>query len=166
MTLEADLERLALQEDRLQFAAFDAAAAWEIGGRLRAAAASRGAAVSIDIHLNGQALFFTAMPGTTPDNADWIRRKRNVVQRFFRSSYAVGLQLRQQQTSLEEKFAAEPRDYAAHGGCFPIRVRGTGVVGTLTVSGLPQRADHELIVAVLADWLGQPLAELALAPEG
>jgi uncharacterized protein (UPF0303 family) len=40
--------------------------------------------------------------------------------------------------------------YAAHGGSFPIYVRGTGPVATVTVSGLPQKADHDLVVEALA----------------
>jgi uncharacterized protein (UPF0303 family) len=161
-----DLERIALQEQRLQFERFDATIAWMLGVCLKEAAESRGVAVAIDIQLHGQPLFFYAMPGTTPDNVDWIRRKRNVVQRFQRSSYAVGLQLQQQQTTLEKKIGVDPRDYAPHGGCFPLNLIGTGCIGTITVSGLPQRRDHELVVEVLAELLGQPLDELALAETG
>jgi uncharacterized protein (UPF0303 family) len=162
-----DIERIALQEQRLQFERFDANTAWTLGMRLKQAAEARGVAVAIDIQLHGQPLFFYAMPGTTPDNVDWIRRKRNVVQRFQRSSYAIGLQLQQQQTTLEAKLGVDTRDYAAHGGCFPLNLIGTGCIGTVTVSGLPQREDHELVVEVLADLLGQPLGELALdQPDG
>ena len=50
--------------------------------------------------------------------------------------------------------ALDPRDYTAHGGCFPIRVRGTGMVGTVTVSGLPQKEDHALVVETLGQVLG------------
>ena len=157
-----DLARIALQEERLQFERFDAAAAWTLGTRLKAAAEARGAAVAIDIQLHGQPLFFYAMPGTTPDNIDWIRRKRNVVLRFHKSSYAVGLKLQQEQTTLYEKVGVDSRDYAAHGGCFPLKLKGTGCIGTITVSGLPQREDHELIVDVLAELLGQPRDELML----
>ena len=162
MTLEQDLERVAQQEEQLQFRNFDTHTAWTVGTRLRAVAEARGLAVAIDIQVNGHPLFFTAMPGTTPDNVDWIRRKRNVVQRFHRSSYAIGLQLQKQQTTLTEQAGVEARDYAPHGGCFPIRLHGTDCIGTITVSGLPQRADHELIVEVLAELLEQPLEELAL----
>ena len=162
MTIETDLERIAQQEQHLQFDNFDANTAWLVGSRLRAVAEARGLAVAIDIQLNGHPLFFAAMPGTTPDNVDWIRRKRNVVQRFHRSSYAVGLRLQQQQTTLTEQVGADVRDYATHGGCFPILLRGTGCVGTITVSGLPQRADHELVVKILAEILEYPFAELAL----
>ncbi len=157
-----DLERIALQEQRLQFERFDATTAWTLGARLKSAAEAHGVAVAIDIQLNGQPLFFYAMPGTTPDNVDWIRRKRNVVLRFQRSSYAIGLHLQQQQSTLEEKLGVETRDYAPHGGCFPLSLIGTGCIGTITVSGLPQRQDHELIVEVLAELLGHALDELAL----
>ena len=162
MAIEQDLKRVARQEERLRFHGFDANTAWEVGTRLRKLAASRGLSVAIDIQVNGHQLFFSAMPGTTPNNIDWIRRKRNVVQHFHRSSYATGLELRQQKTTLAEKIGVSERDYAAHGGCFPIKLKGTGCVGTITVSGLPQRADHELIVEVLAELLEQPLKELAL----
>ena len=161
-----DLERIGLQEQRLQFERFDAATAWALGMRLKEAAEAHGVAVAIDIQLHGQPLFFYAMPGTTPDNVDWIRRKRNVVLRFQRSSYAVGLHLQQQQTTLEKKLGVDTRDYAPHGGCFPLNVLGTGCIGTITVSGLPQRQDHELVVEVLAELLGHPLGELALAELG
>ncbi len=164
MSVEADLAIIATQEARLQFASFDADAAWHLGSLLREAALLRGAAVTLDIWLGAQQLFFNAMPGTVPDNAEWARRKRNVVLRFHRSSYAVGLELARRQTSLREKYGLEDRDFAAHGGCFPLQIRGTGCVGTIAVSGLPQREDHALIVAVLAAQLGAAPAELALPP--
>ena len=43
--------------------------------------------------------------------------------------------------------------YAAHGGAFPVIVRDVGVVGTVTVSGLPQEEDHRLVVQVLREFL-------------
>jgi len=162
MALEQDIERVALQEKRLQFDSFDSRAAWEIGSRLKAAAEQRGVSVAIDISFQGLPLFTYAMPGTTPSNADWIRRKRNLVSLMHRSSYAIGLSLERDKTTLEAKMGLPVRDYAPHGGCFPITLRNSGCVGTITVSGLPQRKDHELVVSVLADYLHIPLDELAL----
>ena len=92
------------------------------------------------------------MPGTTPDNWEWIRRKRNVVMRYHRSSYAIGLKHQRAGTTLESS-GLDAKDYAAHGGCFPILLEGTGYVGTITVSGLPQREDHALVVSVLQEYL-------------
>jgi uncharacterized protein (UPF0303 family) len=165
MTVERDLEKIALQEKRLQFKYFDADLAWTLGSNLKDAAEKRRAAVAIEIQINGHTLFFFAMPGTSPDNADWIRRKRNTVMRLHRSSYAVGLKNQLEQTTFHDKTGAELRDFATHGGGFPIiMVGGTGCVGSIIVSGLPQREDHMLVVSVLAEYFHIPPEELALDP--
>ena len=101
MTIDRDLETIALQEKLLQFKYFDSGLAWTLGSNIKAAAEKRNAAVAIDIQVNGHTLFFFAMPGTTPNNIDWIRRKRNVVLRFHRSSYAIGLTYERDQTTLQ-----------------------------------------------------------------
>ncbi|MEZ0541876.1 heme-degrading domain-containing protein [Fibrella arboris] len=163
-TIEYDLALLALQEDELQFDAFTTNTAWQLGTLLKDTVEARGKAVAIDIQLFGQPLFFYAMPGTTPDNIDWIRRKRNVVERFHQSSYAVRLALKKKQTTLTDQARLPLRDYAAAGGGFPIRLRGSGCIGAITISGVPMREDHGIIVEVLAGWLGRPLHDLALPP--
>lgn len=164
MDLQRDLARLALQEERLVFEHFDEQMAWALGCRLKAAAEARKAAMAIDIQMKGFPLFYYAMPGTSPDNSDWLRRKRNVVSRFHTSSYAVTRDLDRRGTTLSERYGVEARDFAAAGGGFPLRLRGTGVVGTICVSGLPGREDHGLIVQVLAEMLGLNPDELALDP--
>ena len=161
-TIDTDLALLALQEEQLQFDSFNADTAWQLGTLLKEAVEARGKAVAIEIQLFGHPLFFYAMPGTTPDNIDWVRRKRNTVLHFHRSSYAMGLELTQKKATLQEKTGLDLRNYATHGGSFPIRLRGT-FIGTITISGLPQRDDHSVIVTVLASWLRRPLTDLALA---
>lgn len=165
MNLTNDLAKIALQEERLQFDAFTPDMAWQLGTRLKEAVKALGKSVAIDIQLVGQPLFFFAMPGTTPDNVDWIRRKRNVVHRYQRSSYAIGLEFQQKNTTLQER-GLDSRDHAPAGGCFPIRLRGTGFIGTITISGLPQREDHNVVVAVLCDWFGLPVSDLELPEPG
>jgi len=164
MSLDQDIEKIDLQEKRLQFKSFDAETAWTIGNALKAAAEKLGVAIAIDIQLASHPLFAYAMPGTTPDNLDWIRRKKNVVMRYHRSSYAVGLKHEKAQTTLQGRVGLELKDYAPHGGCFPILLAGTGCVGTITVSGLPQRDDHMLVVSVLQDYLHLMGENLALDP--
>jgi len=164
MSIEQDLAKIALQEKQLQFEKFNSEVAWTIGTALKAAADKRKVGVAIDIQLNGHTLFFHAMQGTTPDNLEWIRRKRNVVLRFHRSSYAIGLKQELAQNAGQEKPALDPNEYATHGGCFPIVVIGTGCVGTITVSNLPQRDDHNLVVSVLQDCLHVQGEDLALDP--
>lgn len=166
MSIDQDIDKIALQEKYLQFTQFDSEVAWAVGSALKAAAEKRKVAVAIEIQLNGHTLFLYSMKGTTPDNLEWIRRKRNVVMRFHRSSYSIGLRNERAQTTLQAKAALEPKDYAAHGGCFPILLVGTGCVGSVTVSGLPQREDHEMVVSVLQEYLKLTGEDLALDAPG
>ncbi|MGO8330341.1 hypothetical protein ACC811_36770, partial [Rhizobium ruizarguesonis] len=46
--------------------------------------------------------FYAALPGVTPDNVNWVRRKRNMVLRYFRSSYASGLKLQKDGKKVED----------------------------------------------------------------
>lgn len=163
-SIDTDLALLAFQEEQLQFDTFNADTAWQLGTLLKEAVEARGKAVAIDIQLFGHPLFFYAMPGTTPDNIDWIRRKRNVVERFQQSSYAIRLRMKQKQITLTEQAGLPLRDHAAAGGGFPIRLRGSACIGAITISGVPMREDHGIIVEVLAAWLNQPIDELALPP--
>jgi uncharacterized protein (UPF0303 family) len=164
MGLSEDIERVTLQERELQLPRLDAQVAWELGTRLRTMAVECGLAVVIDVRRFGQPLFYAALDGTTPDNVEWVRRKSNVVARFHRSSYGVGLNLKSKSDSLEAR-GLPTADYASHGGSFPLSVEGAGVVGSVTVSGLPQRADHELVVEALCGMLGRDYAALRLAAE-
>ena len=65
------------------------------------------------------------------------------------------MRLRIQQRTLAESMYLDEKDYAAHGGCVPLVVKGVGFVGTVTVSGLPQREDHELVVEALREHLAE-----------
>jgi uncharacterized protein (UPF0303 family) len=160
--LDRDLARIGEQLRRLKFNAFDEQAAWELGSDLRRRAIERHAAVTIEVRLNGDVVFLHAMPGTSPANADWARRKRNVVEWLHQPSYAVGLHAARDGRSILELMGLSDRDHASHGGSFPIVVEGVGCVGSVTVSGLPQRVDHGLVVEALAAAVGVPLAEIAL----
>lgn len=161
MPIADNIARVSLQEVRLRFETFDEFAAWRLGARLHALAHERSLPIVIDIRRPNHPLFYAALPGTTPDNADWVRRKTNVVFRFHRSSYAVGLEMEQKQSSLDAR-GLPLADYASHGGSFPIHVRAAGVIAAVTVSGLPQREDHELVVEALCAELNQSYADLRL----
>ncbi|MFZ5671919.1 MAG: heme-degrading domain-containing protein [Pseudomonadota bacterium] len=165
MTINDDLKQLALQEDVLRFASFDENTAWELGLRFRDLAETRKLPIVVDIRVGGRQLFYTALPGSTPDNPEWVRRKSNVVLRYFKSSYRVGRELLAKEDTLDQHRGVSPMDYAPHGGSFPIHVEGTGVIGAITVSGLPQRDDHRLVVEILAAFLDKPTDGLALGPE-
>jgi uncharacterized protein (UPF0303 family) len=165
MRLNEDLEIIGRQERELVLPRLDAEIAWKLGSHLRALAHERGLAVVIDIRRFGQPLFYAAMDGTNPDNVEWVRRKNNVVARFHRSSYAVGIKEKIKGETICESQGLPLADYATHGGSFPLSVADAGVVGSVTVSGLPMRADHELVIEVLCAMLGREYAEMRLPPE-
>ncbi|BCL30372.1 heme-degrading domain-containing protein [Streptomyces aurantiacus] len=142
----AELEE---QERRLTLPRFTHDDAWTLGTLLVELAREREASVAIDIRRAGQQLFHAALPGSSPDNDAWIDRKRRVVERYAASSLLVGTRFRAKNTTFEASSRLDPDTYAAHGGAFPLTIEGTGVIGTVVVSGLPQLEDHALVVEAL-----------------
>ncbi|TMV54084.1 heme-degrading domain-containing protein, partial [Thioclava sp. BHET1] len=142
------------QEAALRPAQFDEDDAWRLGLLLREEAARRALPLAIEIRSAARVLFAAALPGSAPDNADWIRRKSNLVLRMHRSSYGFGRGLALKGAALGVDRGLDPADYAAHGGAFPIHVQGSGVVAVVTVSGLPQREDHRFVTWGLCQFLG------------
>ncbi|QRX92467.1 MULTISPECIES: heme-degrading domain-containing protein [Streptomyces] len=148
-----EIRELTAQEERLVLDAFGNDEAWELGSLLVGLARERGAAVTIGIRRGAQLLFHCALPGTSADNDAWIDRKSAVVERYGESSYLVGARFRAKGRTFEDSSRLDPDRYAAHGGAFPIRLRGTGVIGVVAVSGLPQADDHALVVEALERYL-------------
>lgn len=168
MPLADDIARIVQQEANLTLESFLPETAWQLGCVLRELAVSRNLAMVMDVRRFGtpeQPLFYCALPGTTPENHRWIQRKTRVVARFHKSSYHVGRLLEQSGKSFGQRYALPEEEYAAHGGGFPLNVAGAGIVGAVTVSGLPQREDHELVVEALCLFSGRNYEILRLRPE-
>ncbi len=102
--------------------------------------------ITVDVTRGTQTVFHAAMEGTSADNDDWVRRKTRAVQRFGIPSLLIGLRPRLAGKHIEDEPWFDERRYAAHGGCFPVLVRGVGMVATVAVSGLAQEDDHALVV--------------------
>ncbi len=144
-----------LEEEELQFTKFNADVAWQLGSDLAARAKADKLSITIDISQGSHQLFHFSLPGTSADNDEWVKRKVRLVYRFGHSSLYMGELLRSKGKLLEEAYMVSELEYAAHGGCFPIIVSGTGMIGTITVSGLAQEDDHQLVVNILRDYLKQ-----------
>ena len=153
MTGRELLDELEAQESHLVFDRFDEDTAWRLGVALREAALAAGLPVAISLRRNGQRLFHAALPGSSADNDGWLERKAAVVDRYGQSSLRVGEQFRVDGGSFDTDSRLDPSSYAAHGGAFPILLRGTGCVGTVAVSGLPELEDHAFVVETLEAFL-------------
>lgn len=153
--METILSQLLQEEAELQFECFNEQTAWQLGSLLVERATAQGLPVTIDIMRGEQQLFHAALPGASADNDEWIKRKVRVVYRFGHSSFYMGQKLKASGKTIEEVYLIPESQFAAHGGCFPIIVRGTGMVGAATVSGLPQEEDHKLVTQVLREFLAK-----------
>lgn len=151
MTLTDMIEK---QEERLVFKSFNELTALTIGQALVEKALVQMAPVVIDIRTPDRTLFHAALPGASPDNDHWALRKSNVALRYHKSSLRVGESNRLKGRSLSHDIGIDPLDYADHGGSFPVRIAGSGVVAAITVSGLKSEEDHAMIVEVLEAHLG------------
>jgi uncharacterized protein (UPF0303 family) len=144
------LKDLLEQEKTLQFASFDEMTAWELGSVIVSEAKARSLSIAIDIRRGERQLFHASMAGASADNDRWIERKIRTVNRFGHSSFYIGRLLASLGKTISEKYFVSEQEYAAAGGCFPIIVKGTGMVGTVAVSGLPQEEDHRLVTECIA----------------
>ena len=143
------LDRIVAEELELVLDSFTEDDAWRLGCLLAELVRARKLPVAVDIRRPGQILFHAAFPGAMADNDEWIRRKTNVLFRFNKSSLAVGVSLALAGQTIEEKSFISSFEFSPHGGAFPIRVKGAGIVAAATVSGLPQEDDHALVVEAL-----------------
>ena len=136
---------LSAEEARLVLPKFDEVTALALGTLLLDLARAENLPVVINIRTADRTLFHAALPGSAPLNDAWARRKSNVALMFQKSSLLVGTMMREKRSSLANDGLSET-DFADHGGAVPIKVQGVGMVAVATVSGLPQREDHALVV--------------------
>jgi uncharacterized protein (UPF0303 family) len=150
---DKQLKELELEHEQLVFNEFTNETALELGLMLIAKAKEKKAEIAINITKNGHQLFHYALANTAPENERWIQRKNNIVNHFFKSSYYVSIFLKSKNTTLEELYNLDSKVYAPYGGAFPLSVKNVGVVGTITVSGLPDYEDHQLVVQAIKEYL-------------
>jgi len=153
--MDDKLKELLQEEQELQFTSFSEATAWQIGSQLVEHSVKKALPVTIDITRGDHQLFHASLFGTSPDNDEWVKRKVRLVYRFGHSSFYIGQLLKNKGKSLEEAYLLSENFYAPHGGCFPVIVKDTGVVGTITVSGLAQEEDHMLVVQAIREFMGK-----------
>ena len=148
-----NLQNLLQEEADLQFPHFNEDTAWEIGSWLVEHAKTHNLPITVDIMRGQQQVFHASRPGASAHNDEWVKRKVKLVYRFGHSSFYIGQSLKSKGKTIEESYLISESEYAPHGGCFPILIHGTGMVGTITVSGLPQEEDHRLVVLAIRTYL-------------
>lgn len=109
--------------------------------------------IGVSISRLNHTVFLYLDEGLPADKHNWINRKANVAKHFEESSLAVKEDLAEGGMTLSDTFALDKTEYVARGGSIPIMVKGAGLIGTITVTGLRDVDDHQLIVdALQADY--------------
>ena len=147
------LDQLLQEEQELQFASFNETTAWQLGCQLVERARKEGLPVVIDIVRGTHQLFHAALRGSSADNDEWVKRKVRLVYRFEHSSFYIGQLLKSRGDTIEKNYLIPESEFAPHGGSFPILIKGSGMIGAITVSGLPQEEDHKLVVEGIRNYL-------------
>lgn len=107
------------------------------------------AAVAMEVRKGNQLVFKASMLGTSQDNDWWLNRKFKAADRFGHSSLWVKKKFQEMGQDFEIDSGLDQDLYAAHGGVVPIIVKGTGMVGGIGISGLPDLEDHRYAVEII-----------------
>lgn len=164
MSRDADIALIKQQETSLVFDVFNELVAHSLGERIRERALREKLTIVVDIRTFDRQVYFMAIPGTTADNAEWVRRKFNLVRRVQKSSYRAVLENKTDADHFLPRRGLDNADFVLAGGGFPIRVTGAGVIGCITVSGLHERDDHQVAVDGICEELGVDKTSYTLPP--
>ncbi|MZQ81189.1 heme-degrading domain-containing protein [Paenibacillus sp. 5J-6] len=148
-----DLLTTLLQEEaELQFSVFTNETAYRVGNSIIEKAMRENKSIVVDIRKNNELLFYSRLDGTSSNNDEWVTWKNNVVHHFGHSSYYMHVFLKSTGSTVEAS-GLNPNDFKAEGGAFPLFLKDEGLVGTISVSGLPGNEDHNMVTSVLKDIL-------------
>jgi uncharacterized protein (UPF0303 family) len=145
--------RIEAEVAELQLDSFGPADALRLGLILVRRGTEGSMPIAIDIRRGAQILFHAALEGAQADNDVWIARKARAVERYGIPSLLLGTRPKIAGRRIENEGWFDQMTYAAHGGGFPVTVKGAGIVAVATVSGLPQIDDHDLVVAALREFV-------------
>ncbi|ENN83849.1 hypothetical protein RHSP_41497 (plasmid) [Rhizobium freirei PRF 81] len=156
------MEAIKEQEQSLILPGFKYEDAWCLGQSLYTKAIERHLPLFMEVFVNGGVRFAAASPKAHNNLADWVRRKRNLTLRMGQSSYLTDVMFKEHGISLEA-FGMDLVNFGLGGGSIPIAVSDIGIIGAVTVSGLPNIDDHNLAVECIAELLGQDFNDLKLS---
>ncbi len=151
---------LALEEKTLTLASLTQAQALEIGGIAQELGLDRKLPIATEVRMKDWVVFHASLPGSSPDNDDWMRRKANVVNATGHSSMYEKVFAEEQGIDWHQSTGLLEADHAVYGGGLALNVVGLGLTGVLLISGLTEVEDHLLGVEILTEYLARKGEEL------
>lgn len=123
--------------------------AFDMGVKIIDLAKSRNQHIAVEVCRLNQTVFLYVDDTLPVDKHNWLRRKANIARQFEESSLSVKNDLKEGNMSLEKTFGLDERDFLAKGGAIPIFVKNGGMIAIITVSGLHDEEDHNIIIEAL-----------------
>jgi uncharacterized protein (UPF0303 family) len=142
-----EIAALEALENELVFDSFDLNDAWRLGSAAVDIILENNYSLAVQIVLAGRVVFKAALNGVSQDTEAWLTGKAAAALLFESSTYRVRLRKDADSSVVDD---VDEDLYRTHGGSVPIRVRGRGIVGTITVSGEPDTIDHAVAIDALS----------------
>ncbi|MDV3799589.1 hypothetical protein CMU10_15650 [Elizabethkingia anophelis] len=136
---------------KIELDSFSNRMAFDMGVKIIDLAKSRNQHIAVEVCRLNQTVFLFVDDTLPVDKHNWLRRKANIARQFEESSLSVKNDLKEGNISLEKTFGLDERDFLAKGGAIPIFVKNGGMIAVITVSGLHDEEDHNIIIEALGE---------------
>lgn len=143
------------EEEVLALPSLTQSDALELGQIAFQIATARSLAITIEVRMGEWTIFHASLPGSKPENDEWIARKARVVLASGHSTMHERVLSEELGVDWYEKHNLPEKLHAIHGGGLPLHVTGAGLQGILLISGLPQVDDHLLGVEIITEFLAR-----------
>lgn len=108
--------------------------------------------LAVDIVVGEDLVFRAKLGSSGPGNDPWLAAKARVARKFGEPSLLVRLRHEVDGGDFTDRDDIDHELFKAHGGSIPIFVAGE-LVGTITMSGEPDRIDHEAAAEAVRRYL-------------
>lgn len=140
-----------LEEEKYEFIKFNSEDALRLGKYSIEYAKKNHLEICIDIYAYSKQLFHYCSDGCTLNNEQFLVKKRNSVLFFGHSTKFLYCKNNGNQEVLSQKYGLNTTNYTFTPGGFPIKIRDSGIVGAICVSGLEPEKDHNFVL-MLMEW--------------
>jgi uncharacterized protein (UPF0303 family) len=144
--------KILLEEQKLCLNSLDISDAIAIGEIAKFLGLESNLPIAIQVRLDNWIVYHVSLPGSKPENHDWISRKARVVLLKNHSTLFERVLAQEQGINWFEDHKLSETEYAIHGGALPLITSEGLLLGILIISGLSQIQDHLFGVKVLTDF--------------
>lgn len=134
---------------RIELDSFSNRIAFDMGVKIIDLAKSRNQHIAVEVCRLNQTVFLYVDNTLPVDKHNWLRRKANISRQFEESSLSVKNDLKDGNMTLEKTFGLDEKDFLAKGGAIPVFIKNGGMIAVITVSGLHDEEDHNIIIEAL-----------------